>query len=80
MDLTNVLKDLGGIAKRLAPSIVPGAGPLIAAGKALTEAYTTIKGANNGEAPADAEAAHDALLAKVNEHANSTFDRAERGD
>lgn len=80
MDLENILKDLGGLAKRLAPSIVPGAGALIEAAEALNRAYDTVKGLNGGQAPADAEAAHDALVEKVSAHAEGTLGRAERGD
>jgi hypothetical protein len=50
---------------------------LIAAGKSLTAAFSDLKAANGGTAPADAEAKHDALVASVTAHAGRTFDRAE---
>jgi hypothetical protein len=43
-------------------------------------AYKTVKEANGGTAPADAEAAHDELFEKVKAHADSTLGRLEGGD
>lgn len=75
--LNELLSMLGNAAKTLAPMIVPGADKLIAAGEALTHAFTSVKAENGGVAPADAEAAHDALFAKVKAHADSTLGRLE---
>lgn len=77
MQLNGLLSMLGNAAKTLAPMIVPGAGPLIAAGKALSEAFTAAKTANGGTAPPEAEAAHDALFDRVKAHADSTLGRLE---
>jgi hypothetical protein len=72
-----ILSQLGSIATSLVPQIVPGADKLIEAGKAISAAFTNIKGLNGGTAPPDAEEAHDALLAKVRAHADSTLGRLE---
>lgn len=77
--LNGILSLLGNAAKTLAPLIVPGAGPLLAAAESLTSAFTGIKAANGGQAPADAEAAHDALFARVKAHAEGTLGRLEGG-
>jgi hypothetical protein len=77
MDLDIILRGLGGLAAKLAPSIIPGAGPAIAAARAIGNAFETVKAANGGQAPADAEAQHDALLARVKAHADSTLGRLE---
>ncbi len=73
--LTGLLSLLGNAAKTLAPMIIPGADKLIQAGEALSNAFQSVKAENGGTAPADAEAAHDALFAKVKAHADSTFGR-----
>lgn len=70
-----ILSQLGSIALSLAPQIVPGADKLIAAGKAISDAFLNVKALNGGTAPADAEASHDALFAKVKAHAASTLGR-----
>jgi hypothetical protein len=75
--LNGILSMLGNAAKTLAPMIVPGAGPLLSAAEALSNAFKSVKNANGGQAPADAEAAHDALFAKVKAHADSTLSRLE---
>jgi hypothetical protein len=64
---------LGKAAEALAPHIT-GAGPLLEAGKAITNAYQNLKEAGGTPSPDD-EAAHDALFEKVKAHADSTFDR-----
>lgn len=73
-----ILKMVGQAAETLAP-LVPGGGPALAAAKALTDAFGALKQANGGTAPADAEAAHDALFAKVMAHADRTLGRLEGG-
>lgn len=78
-DFDNILSLLGRAAKTLAPMIVPGSGALIAGAEALSNAFDSIKAANGGQAPADAEAAHDALFARVRAHAESTLGRLEDG-
>ncbi len=78
MDLNKILTDLGGIAGQLAGAVT-GVGPLMEGAKSVAAAFASIKSANNGQAPADAEAQHDALLAKVNEHADSTLGTLEGG-
>jgi hypothetical protein len=77
--LNGVLSLLGDAAKELLPLVVPGSGAVIAGAGALTDAYNSLKSANGGQAPADAEASHDALFAKVEAHADSTFGRMEGG-
>lgn len=74
-----ILEQLGTIAAKLAPQIIPGAGPLIEAGKAISAAFTSIKSLNGGTAPPGAEAQHDALFAKVKAHAEGTLGRLEGG-
>lgn len=78
-DLGPILSMLGNAAKQLAPMVVPGAGPAIAAAEALGRAFTTIKQENGGKAPAEAEAASRALFDRVKAHADSTLSRLERG-
>ena len=78
-DLGSILSSLGGVAGNLAGLIVPGADKLVEAAKSLNDAYNHVKEANGGTAPADAEAAHKALMAKVNAHADSTLGRLEGG-
>lgn len=80
MDLNAILSGLGSLAARIAPAVIPGAGPAIKAAQALSAAFLSVKEANGGTAPADAEAQHDALFARVKAHAESTFDRLEGGD
>lgn len=75
--LNGILAQLGSIAGQLATSIVPGAGAAIKAGEAILAAFNVVKEANGGTAPADAEAQHQALLEKVNAHADATLGRAE---
>lgn len=75
-----VLSMLGQAAAAMAPNVVSGATNIIKAGKALSDAFKSVKTANGGSAPVDAEAQHDALFNRVMEHADKTFDRAERGD
>jgi len=80
MNLSSVLSSLGGTMKMLLPAIVPGASALpaiIKGAQALSDAFKSVKSANGGTAPADAAAAHDALMAKVNEHADETLGRLE---
>lgn len=77
MDLNKILSGLGNLAGTIAPSIIPGASAAIAAGKAISDAYKTVKEANGGEAPADAEAQHDALFKRVMDHADSTLGKLE---
>lgn len=79
MSLNSILSMLGNAAKELLPAIVPGSGALIAGAEALSTAFTSLKAANGGSAPADADAAHSALYAKVAAHADSTFSRLEGG-
>jgi len=74
MNLNSILSSLGSLAGSIAPGIT-GVGPLLEAGKAISAAFTNIKNLNGGTAPADAEAAHDALFAKVKAHAEATLDR-----
>lgn len=73
MNLNSVLSSLGSLSGSIATAIVPGAGPLISAGKAVLDAYQNVKSLNGGEAPADAEAQHDLLFKKVMDHADSTL-------
>lgn len=77
--LNGILTMLGNAAKALLPNIIPGSGALIAGAEALSTAFTSIKAANGGTAPADADAAHSALYDKVKAHADSTFSRLEGG-
>jgi hypothetical protein len=79
----SILSSLGSVAVSLAEKIIPGAGAigdLINGAKSLSSAFTSIKTANGGTAPADAQEAHDALMAKVNAHADGTLGRLEGGD
>lgn len=75
----SLLSGLGSLAATLLPQVVSGAGPVIKAAEALSHAFSSIKTLNGGTAPADAEANHDALMKRVMEHADATFDRAEGG-
>jgi hypothetical protein len=75
----SILSQLGAAAKNLATHIIPGADNLVAAGKSIVAAFETVKAQNGGTAPAQAEADHDALLAKVKAHADRTLTRLERG-
>jgi 1-deoxy-D-xylulose 5-phosphate reductoisomerase len=68
-----------GSAVRAGTAAFANRDKLLAAGKSLSAAFTSLKEANGGTAPADAEAKHDALFAKVKAHAERTFDRAEGG-
>lgn len=78
-DLDTTLSLLGRAAKLIAPMIVPGSGALIAVAESLGAAYKGLRAENGGQAPADAEAAHDALFARVKAHAESTLSRLEGG-
>lgn len=78
MDLKSILEDLGGLAGKIATAAT-GAGPLISAGKAVLEAFNSVRGLGAEPSP-EAEANHQALVAKVNQHADATFDRAEGND
>lgn len=80
MNLSSVLSSLGGTMKMLLPALIPGASALpalIDGAKALSEAFKSVKSANGGTAPADAEASHTALMAKMNAHADGTLGRLE---
>ena len=77
--LNNILTMLGNAAKALLPQIIPGSGALIAGAEALSTAFTSLKAANGGTAPAEADAAHSALYERVAAHADSTFSRLESG-
>lgn len=82
MQLNGILSSLGSLSGSLAGLIVPGAAALpqlIAAGKNMMESFQNLKAANGGTAPEGAEEQHRALVAKVNEHADRTFGRAEGG-
>jgi hypothetical protein len=72
MDLNKILTELGSLAGGVATAAT-GAGPLIAAGQAIIRAFEDVKQLNGGTAPADAEANHQALVAKVNQHADQTL-------
>jgi hypothetical protein len=74
---TTILSTLGEAAKQAAALVVPGAGPAIKAGEAILAAFHSVKTLNGNYAPPDAEAAHDALFAKVKAHADSTLGRLE---
>lgn len=75
----NILSSLGSLSS-MAAGLIPGAGPAIQVGKALIDAFKTVKEANGGTAPASAETAHQALVAKVNAHADETFGRLDGED
>lgn len=75
--LSSVLLSLGRAAADLATRMVPGAAPLIAAAHSIASAFETVKASNGGTAPAEAQAGHDALLARVRAHADSTLGRLE---
>jgi len=75
--LNDILKMLGEVAKEVAPLVIPGSGALIKGAESIAAAFDSLKEANGGQAPADAEAAHDALFARVKAHAESTFSRLE---
>jgi hypothetical protein len=77
--LNGILDLLGNAAKQILPLIVPGSGALIQGAEAISNAFESIKAQNGGQAPADAEAAHDALFARVKAHADSTLNRLENG-
>ena len=77
MDFAGLFTNLTTAAKGLLPRIVPGAGPLIEAGKSIASAIDHLKTANGGRAPADATAVRDQLMAKVRKHAESTASRLE---
>lgn len=77
--LTTMLSQLGNLAQTLAPQILPGSENLIKAGESLSNAFKAIKAENGGQAPADAEAAHNALFQRVKAHADSTLSRLEGG-
>jgi hypothetical protein len=77
MDMNAILSGLGSIAKTLVPKLVPGADALFGLAKSVSAAFTSAKSINGGKAPADAEAAHDALFAKVKAHAEGTLSRLE---
>lgn len=76
-DFNSILSLVGSAAKQLLPLVVPGAGAAIAGAESLANAFESLKAANHGQAPADAEAAHDALFEKVKAHADSTLGRLE---
>lgn len=78
-NFTDMLKGLAGVAAKLAPQIIPGAGPLISAGKAIADAIGSLNEAHTGPPVPEADAAAADLMAKVNAHAQSTFGRAEGG-
>lgn len=78
--LNSILTSLGGIASTVASAIVPGSDKLIEAGKKILDAFDSVKAINGGEAPADAEAGHDALFEKVMAHADSTLGKLEGDD
>jgi len=75
-NLDMILSLVGRAASTLAP-LVPGGGPALAAAKALSEAFGSLKQANGGSAPPEAEAAHDALFKRVMAHADKTLGRLE---
>ena len=82
MNLNGILSSLGSLSSSIAGLIVPGADnlpKLIEAGKSAIDAFKHLKDANGGEAPESAEASHQALVEKVNAHAEATFGRAEGG-
>jgi len=83
MNYNSMLSTLGSLSSSIASAIIPGAAALpslLKAGKAAVEAFQSLKEANGGTAPADAEASHQALVTKVNAHADATFGRAEGQD
>lgn len=78
--LNGTLSQLGSIAATLASAIIPGASEvesLVKAGKAVADAFHTVKDANGGTAPADAEKGVHDLVTMVNKHADSTLGRLE---
>lgn len=78
-DFSSILKGLANSALALLPKIVPGAAPVIAAGKSLSDAIASLTEAHTGAPVPEATAAAEDLMAKVNAHAQATFDRAENG-
>lgn len=78
-DLSSILQGLGKVAIQLAPTIVPGAAPAIAAGRAVLDAIAALKPGHPGELPREVGEGETALMAAVRAHAESTFDRAENG-
>lgn len=79
-DLKSALSQLGSVSSVIAGMIIPGAQGLpllIEAGKNAVDAFKNLSKLNDGDPPADAEAAHRELVEKVNAHASGTFDRAE---
>lgn len=79
---TSILSSLGGVAAAIAEKIIPGASAiedLVKGAASVSAAFNSIKTANGGYAPADAQAQHDALMQKVNAHADGTLGRLEGG-
>lgn len=75
--LSGVLSALGSAALQLAEKVVPGGGALAGAAHAVLGAIESVKAQNGGVAPAEVQAAHDALFDKVKAHAESTLSRLE---
>jgi hypothetical protein len=77
INLSGVLSALGHAAEQLVPQLVPGAAPLLGLAHSISAAFETAKAANGGTAPAEAQASSDALLRRVQAHAESTLGRLE---
>lgn len=78
-DFSSILKSLANTAMALVPKIIPGAAPIIAAGKSISDAITSLTEAHTGPPVPEATAAANDLMAKVRVHAESTFNHAENG-
>lgn len=74
MDFSNLLKSVLAVADKVAPTIVPGAGPALAAGHAVIDLINHTKEIVGTHDQAALNDRLDALQARVNAHADRTID------
>jgi hypothetical protein len=77
MDFKSLISSIENVAAKVLPSIIPGAGPAIEAGKAVIHLIDQAKATFGEHDTAVLQAHRKTLMEKVTAHANSTASRLE---
>lgn len=72
MDFHGLIAKIEGVAASVLPTIVPGAGPAIAAGKAVVDLIDSARKTFGEKDTAVLQAQREALVERVSRHAEST--------
>ena len=79
MDVRALIASIENVAAKVLPTIVPGAGPAIAAGHAVVNLIDQARATFGEQSTAVLQAQRATLMEKVTRHAESTASRLEGG-